>query len=64
MATSATTSKGNTAYVSSCKCSHEFQDMFYGRGLRLFNKTEQKGAGDNMVKCRCTVCLSVKDIKR
>ena len=37
-----------------CNCKSEFQDEFYGKGIRLFNT-----CGDNkgkVIAYRCTVC--------
>jgi hypothetical protein len=46
--------KKSLTYVSSCTCSHVFQDTEYGRERRVFN-TMKSG------KSRCTVCGAVKN---
>lgn len=45
--------------VLKCKCTSEFQDKVYGKGMRLHNVTEDKK------KASCTVCEgSAKNAKR
>lgn len=38
--------------IGKCYCKHEFQDKVYGKGNRVFNEKESKGAREY----RCTVC--------
>jgi len=39
-----------------CTCTNDFQDRFYGKGIRIANKT-QKSKGTTDKYYRCTVCL-------
>lgn len=39
----------------SCSCNNEFQDKFYGKGIRMFNDCKSKSPGT--YKYRCTSCL-------
>ena len=36
--------------IMSCTCKHDFQDLTYGRGNRVFNERKEKG------RYKCTVC--------
>ena len=47
--------------LTSCKCSHEFQDRRYGEHNRVHNTTQKKAAPGSVV-VRCTVCKSEKEI--
>lgn len=38
--------------IAKCTCKSEFQDSLYGKGMRVFNRTEDGKGG------RCTVCGS------
>lgn len=45
--------------VLKCKCESQFQDVQYGKGMRLHNITEDKK------KASCTICEgSAKNAKR
>lgn len=45
-----------------CKCSHEYQDKTYGKGVRVHNKA-LKGFNSG-IGWRCTVCKDVKAGKK
>ena len=44
---------------TACACKHNYQDLKYGKGKRVHNKTE-KGTGK--VVWRCTVCGTEKSV--
>lgn len=44
--------------IMQCNCQSEFQDVTYGKGMRVHNISQKKG--DKSPKKRCTVCGSVK----
>lgn len=46
-----------TTKVLPCTCRHEFQDVRYGRGLRLHRIVSRKGKF-GQIENRCTVCFS------
>jgi len=45
------TKRGQTA-IKKCSCLHEYQDLRYGPGNRVFNA----GGAPESLKWRCTVC--------
>lgn len=48
-----------TARVS-CKCSNEFQDKQYGKGIRVANATLKKN--EIQTEVRCTVCKAIHSV--
>lgn len=44
--------------ISHCDCKHEYQDLKYGRGNRVFNSTKEP---DRYV---CTVCTKSKSVAK
>ncbi len=45
-----------TTIILKCTCSHEAQDILYGKGMRLHNVSQIKGKQGN--KAYCTVCAT------
>lgn len=45
-----------------CKCTNDYQDRVYGRGVRIANAT-QKG-DDASVDVRCTVCSTLHRVSK
>lgn len=43
-----------------CECKHTFQDSRYGKGMRVHNRSKNKGTGV-WTNARCTVCGIVKN---
>lgn len=50
----------NTTKVWMCDCKNTGQDTLYGKGMRLFNKADQRGKLPR--RWRCTVCEKTKEI--
>lgn len=46
--------------VLKCNCPNEFQDITYGKGMRLHNLGVTKGKPNK--KCYCTVCKATKTV--
>jgi hypothetical protein len=44
--------------VRPCNCAHDFQDAYYGKGMRLH--TTGKGGSPGHITYRCTVCGTKK----
>lgn len=51
----------NKRYVATCTCNNKFQDITYGKQVRLCTPTTR--AANGVRDCRCTVCLKVHQIK-
>ena len=45
-----------------CSCTSLFQDIQYGRGMRIHNQMKQKEPGKQLY--RCTVCLAIHNTAR
>lgn len=45
-----------------CKCTHEYQDQKYGKGVRVMNATERQN--ENKIDVRCTVCNTVHTVNK
>jgi hypothetical protein len=44
--------------IDKCSCDSKFQDKRYGKGMRVFNKTDKEN------EYRCAVCKNVKIINK
>lgn len=42
--------------IKQCTCKHEFQDVEYGKGMRVHNSNEKS-------EWKCTVCGSTKKME-
>lgn len=42
-----------------CKCSHEFQDQLYGKGVRVCTPVERTRVQGKLQEKRCTVCGTI-----
>lgn len=45
--------------ITTCKCSHEYQDQKYGKGNRVHNPAKPKAGKATAI--RCTVCGETKE---
>lgn len=50
-------------YKVKCKCNHDFQDVTYGKGIRVANPTS-KVYPDGVIEVRCTVCNTVHRVSK
>ena len=57
--TSSPSNDSGGVVISSCKCSHVYQDEKYGKGKRVFNKNLREKTKNEGV---CTVCGTRKTL--